>query len=107
MKKIEAVITPLKFDEVKEALTNAKVPSVTFFEVQGTGSRQGRIKQYRGIEYIEDAPEVKFEIIAEDDEAEPVAQIIVGALRTGDLRDGEVAIVPIDSVMRVRIGKCS
>ena len=93
MKKIEAVITPSKFDEVKEALTNAKVPSVTLFEVQGAGSRQGRIKQYRGVEYVEDGTEVKFEIIAEDDEAEPVAQIIVGTLRTGDLRDGEVAIV--------------
>lgn len=107
MKKIEAVITPVKFDEVKEALTNAKVPSATFFEVQGADSQQGRIKQYRGVECVEDAPEDKFEIIGEDDETEPVAQIIVGALRTGDLHDGEVAILPIESMMRVRIGKCS
>ena len=107
MKKIEVIIKPFKLDEVREALQKEKIPRVTGFEVKGIGSQQGKPKQYRGIEYIEDSPEVKIEIIAEDEEADRVTQIIATILRTGDLCDGEIAILPVETVVRVRIGKCA
>ena len=107
MKKIEAVIKPFKFDEVKEALEREKIQRVTIFEVKGAGSQQGSIKYYRGAQYVEDSLEIKIEIIVDDDEAKRLAGIIVGILRTGDLCDGEVIILPIEELLRVRVGQGS
>jgi nitrogen regulatory protein P-II 1 len=107
MKKIEAVIKPFKFDEVKEALEREKIQRVTIFEVKGAGSQQGSIKHYRGAQYFEDSHEIKIEIIIDDDEAKRLADLIVSILSTGDLCDGEVIIVPIEELLRVRVGQRS
>jgi nitrogen regulatory protein P-II 1 len=107
MKKIEAVIKPFKFDKVKEALEREKIQRVTIFEVKGAGSQQGSIKSYRGAQYVEDSLEIKIEIIVDDDEAKRLAGIIISILRSGDLCDGEVAILPVEELLRVRVGQRS
>ena len=107
MKKIEAVIKPFKFDEVKEVLERENIQRVTIFEVKGAGSQQGSIKYYRGAQYVEDSLEIKIEIIVDDDEAKRLAGIIVSILRTGDLCDGEVITLPIEELLRVRVGQGS
>jgi nitrogen regulatory protein P-II 1 len=106
LKKIEAVIHPFKLDEVKEALERKNIHRMTVFEVKGAGSKQGKLKHYRGTCYIEDVAEVKIEIIAEDDEVSQLVDTILNALRNGELCDGEVTILPIERIARVRIGKC-
>jgi nitrogen regulatory protein PII len=105
MKKVEAVIQGFKVDEVREALAKEKIPRITIFEVKGAGSNQSKLKAYRGAQYIEDSVDVKIEIITDDDEAERIAQLIINVLRTGDLGDGEVIIVPIDETFRLRVGR--
>ena len=107
MKKIEAVVKPFKFDEIIEALKNENIQRITVFEVKGAGNRQGRVKYYRGAHYVEDSPEIKIEIIVDDDEATRLAGMIVDILRSGDLCDGEVIIVPIEELLRVRVGQGS
>ena len=107
MKKIEAVVKPFKFDAIIEALKNENIQRITVFEVKGAGSRQGRVKHYRGAQYVEDSPEIKIEIIVDDDEATRLAGMIVDILRSGDLCDGEVIIVPIEELLRVRVGQGS
>ena len=107
MKKIEAVVKPFKFDEIIEALKNENIQRITVFEVKGAGSRQGRVKHYRGAQYVEDSPEIKIEIIVDDDEATRLAGMIVDILRSGDLCDGEVIILPIEELLRVRVGQGS
>jgi len=104
MKKIEAVIQACKADQVREALAKEKIPRVTNFEVKGAGSPQGRVKEYRGAQYVEDSSDIKIEIVVDDDEAERIAQLIVSALRTGDLGDGEVNIFQIEQNFRLRVG---
>ena len=96
MKKIEAVIHPFKLDEVKEALERKDIHRMTVFEVRGAGSQQGKLKQYRGACYIEDVAEVKIEIIADDDEVSQLIDTILNTLRTGELCDGEITILPIE-----------
>jgi len=103
MKKIEAVIRPFKLDAVREALEKGQIQ---IFEVKGAGSQQGKIQCYRGAQYLEEEPEIKVEVIAEDDDVKQVRDSIVTALRTGDLCDGEVVILPMEEVVRVRIGRC-
>jgi nitrogen regulatory protein P-II 1 len=105
MKKVEAVIQDFKVDRVREALANEKIPRITIFEVKGAGSDQGKLKAYRGAQYIEDSADVKIEIVVDDDEAERIALLIVNALRTGDLGDGEVTIVPIEQIFCLRVGQ--
>ena len=107
MKKIEAVVKPVKFDPIIEALKNENIQRITVFEVKGAGNRQGRVKHYRGAQYVEDSPEIKIEIIVDDDEATRLAGMIVDILRSGDLCDGEVIIVPIEELLRVRVGQGS
>ena len=107
MKKIEAVVKPFKFDEIIEALKKESIQRITVFEVKGAGSRQGRVKHYRGAQYVEDSPEIKIEIIVDDDEATRLAGMIVDILRIGDLCDGEVIILLIEELLRVRVGQRS
>jgi len=42
MKKIEAVIKPFKFDEIKELLERENIQRVTIFEVKGRGQPTGQ-----------------------------------------------------------------
>ncbi len=50
MKKIEAIIRKIKFEEVKDALLEADIEWFSYYEVRGIGkSRQARI--YRGVMY--------------------------------------------------------
>jgi nitrogen regulatory protein P-II 1 len=106
LKKIEAVIRPFKLDEVKEALERKNIHRMTVFEVRGAGSKQGKLKHYRGACYIEDVAEVKIEIIAEDDEVSQLVDTILHTLRTGELCDGEIIVLPIEKVAHLRVGKC-
>lgn len=46
-------------------------------------------------------------MVVEDDEADRIAQMLVTTLRSGELCDGEVTIVLVEMVIRVRVGKCS
>ncbi len=75
MKKVEAIIQPFKLDEVREILAKSKIPRIAIFEVKGAGCQQGRLKQYWGARYIEDSVDVKIEILVDDDEAEPLAEM--------------------------------
>ena len=107
MKKIEATFRPFKFDEIKEALDREKIQRLTVVEVKGAGSQQGIVKQYRGASYTEESLEIKIEIIVDDDEAKRLASIIFNILQTGALCDGEVVILPVDELLRVRVGQRS
>jgi nitrogen regulatory protein PII len=105
MKKIEAVVDLFKLDEIKRSLASENVQRLTIFEMKGAGRQQGKVKQYRGVEYIEDLSQAKIEAIVDDDEAQRLADVILETLRTGDLCDGEVAILPIEKSTRVRVGQ--
>jgi len=105
MKKIEAVVDPFKLDEIKRSLENENIQRLTIFEVKGAGRQQGKVKQCCGVEYIEDLSQAKIEAFVVDDEAERVADVNLAARRTGDLCDGEVAVRPVEKIVRVRIGE--
>ena len=105
MKKIEAVMKPFKLDEIKEALQKEKIQDLTIFEVKGAGRHEGHVKVYRGAEYVDLPSKLRVEVIVEDDDVEQVADTILNTLRTGLLCDGEVSILPMEGVVRVRVGE--
>jgi nitrogen regulatory protein P-II 1 len=103
---VTAVIKPHKLDEVKEALQTFGVRGLTVTEVNGYGRQRGHSEVYRGAEYVVDfVPKVRIEILASDDDADDIVEVIVKSAQTGKIGDGKVWSVPVDTVVRVRTGE--
>ena len=106
MKKIEAIIKPFKLDEVKEALQEAGVQGLSVTEVKGFGRQKGHTEIYRGAEYTVDfIPKVRIEILAEDNDAQSIVDIIVTTANTGSIGDGKLWVTPVEQVIRIRTGE--
>jgi nitrogen regulatory protein PII len=106
VKLITAVIKPFKLDEVKEALKAAGVNGMTVTEVQGFGRQSGHTEVYRGAEYtVEFVPKIKIEVLAEDSQADAIAEALAGAARTEKIGDGKLWIVDVPEVQRIRTGE--
>ena len=103
MKKIEAIIQPFKFDEVKEALTQTGVEGMTISEVKGFGRQKGHKEIYRGSEYTVDVlPKVKIEIVTADDKVEAIVKVVLETAKTGKIGDGKVFVLPVSEAYRIR-----
>jgi len=64
MRKIEAIIRPMKLEDVKTALGDAGFVSITVSEVKGRGQQKGLVQQWRGREYCVDLlPKTRIEIV--------------------------------------------
>ncbi len=106
MKLIVAIIKPFRLDEVKTALIGIGVQGLTVTEVRGFGRQRGHTEVYRGAEYtIDFVPKLRLEILVDEPDAERVAQEIMEHARTGQIGDGKLWIVPVDSVYRIRTGE--
>ena len=105
MKKIEAIIRPFKLEDVKIALVNAGIVGMTVSEVRGFGRQKGQVERYRGSEFtVEFLQKLKIEVVAPDEKTETVIKAIADAAKTGEIGDGKIFVVPIDSVVRIRTG---
>ena len=103
MKKIEAIIKPLKVEEVKEALTELGIEGMTTIDVKGFGRQKGHTEIYRGSEYTVDfIPKVLILVIVSDAVVENAVKAIVKAAKTGAIGDGKVFISTIDEALRIR-----
>ena len=96
MKKIEAIIKPFKFDEVKEALQDIGIQCLSVIEVKGFGRQKGHTELYRGAEYVVDfLPKVKIEVALDDDQVEPAIAAIIDAAKTYKICDGKIFVSTI------------
>jgi len=103
MKKIEAIIQPFKFDDVKDALTQAGVEGMTITEVKGFGRQKGHKEIYRGSEYTVDVlPKVKIEVVAGDEKVDAIVKTIMETAKTGKIGDGKVFVLPVSEAYRIR-----
>lgn len=106
MKLITAIIKPFKMDDVKEALKGAGVNGMTVSEVQGFGRQSGHTEVYRGAEYTVDfVPKMKVEVLADDADADAIAEALSAAARTDKIGDGKIWITDVSSVQRIRTGE--
>ena len=106
MKLVTAIVKPFKLDEVKEALRSIGVNGLTVTEVQGFGRQRGHTEVYRGAEYqVDFVPKVKVEVLAEEDQVQPVVDAILKTARTGKIGDGKVFVTSVDQVWRIRTGE--
>ncbi len=106
MKKVEAIIKPLKLDEVKDALVAIGIEGLTVTEVRGFGRQKGHTELYRGAEYVVSfMPKVRIEVIVEDEQLEKVLETIVKVARTGRMGDGKIFVHPVEEAIRIRTGE--
>ncbi|MGQ7794386.1 P-II family nitrogen regulator [Faunimonas sp. B44] len=106
MKLIIAIIKPFKLDEVRDALMGLGVQGLTVTEVRGYGRQKGHTEIYRGAEYaVSFIPKVKIEVAVAATEADKVLDAIVATAKTGQIGDGKIFVVPIESAVRIRTGE--
>ncbi len=106
MKKIEAFIRPEAFEQIRLELLDKGFPSLSVTEVQGSGRQKGITEQYRGSEMtIHLRPKLKLEIVVESKDMSVVVETILKHARTGQVGDGKIFVLPVESAVRVRTGE--
>lgn len=106
MRKVVAVIQPVKLNEVKDALNQFGIKGMTVTQVKGYGRQKGHREVYRGAEYAVDfVAKVKIELVVEGTLVDRVIQIIQEAAKTGKVGDGKIFVQPVEDAIRVRTGE--
>jgi nitrogen regulatory protein P-II 2 len=106
MKLIIAIIKPFKLDAVRDALTGMGVQGLTVTEVKGYGRQKGHTEIYRGAEYaVSFLPKLKVEVAVAAAEAEKVVEAIAEAAKTGQIGDGKIFVLDLESALRIRTGE--
>jgi nitrogen regulatory protein P-II 1 len=106
MKLVTAVVKPFKLDDVKTALQTFGIAGMTVSEVQGYGRQRGHTEVYRGAEYVVDfVPKVRIDVLIDNTNTDNVIEVIVKSAQTGQIGDGKVWAVPVETVVRVRTGE--
>jgi nitrogen regulatory protein P-II 1 len=103
MTKIEAIIRPNKFEQVKEALEEIGVDGMTISEVRGCGRQKGQRESYRGHEYeISLLPKLRVEVVIQDERVEAVIDAIETSAGTGEIGDGKIFLFKAEDAIRIR-----
>lgn len=103
MKKIEAIIKPFKFEEVKEALVHAGIQGMTVTDVKGFGRQKGHVEIYRGSEVeVLFVPKIKIEVVVPDSLLDKAVKVILDKAYTGSVGDGKIFIIPVEDAIRIR-----
>ena len=105
MKLVMAIIKPFKLDEVRDALTGLGIEGLTVSEVKGFGRQKGQTEIYRGAEYaVNFLPKIKIEVAVSDELLEQVIETIQKSANTGQIGDGKIFVVDLQTAVRIRTG---
>ena len=103
MKKVEAIIRSSKFKAVRDALKGIGVNFFTYRDVRGFGQQKSTSMVYRGTAYdIGYIARMQLEILVAEDSLEQVVETIKEAAKTGEIGDGKIVVLPVESVTRIR-----
>ncbi len=103
MKKVEAIIRPIKLDEVKIALGEIGVQGISVSDVRGCGRFGSHRESVRGVSYTMEMPmKVKIDIVARDEDVDEIVDTIELHARTGEPGDGKIFVLPMRDAIRIR-----
>jgi nitrogen regulatory protein P-II 2 len=106
MKIVMAIIKPFKLDEVRDALTATGVHGMTVTEVKGYGRQKGHTEIYRGAEYaVSFLPKIKIEVAVPAEQVDKAIEAITGAAKTGQIGDGKIFVLELETAVRIRTGE--
>jgi nitrogen regulatory protein PII 1 len=99
MKMIRAIIRPERVENVVDALDKAGFVAMTKMEVIGRGKQKGI--QLENI-YYDEIPKTMLLLVAEDEKAEKIVEIVTDTSYTGNFGDGKIFVSPVDEAYTVR-----
>lgn len=106
MKKLEAFIRHEAFEPIRMELLEKGFPSLSTAQFRGSGRQKGITEHYRGSEMtIHLRPKLKLEIVVDDKDVGIVKEVILKHARTGEIGDGKIFIIPVESAVRIRTGE--
>jgi nitrogen regulatory protein P-II 2 len=106
MQMIEAIIKPMRLDDVKNALARLGILGVTAMECKGFGRQMGHTERYRGTRMdVGFVPKIFLKVCVKDTELDAAINAIVEAARTGEVGDGKIFVYPVAKVVRIRTGE--
>jgi nitrogen regulatory protein P-II 1 len=106
MKLIKAIIRPDKLTDVLKALFKADISGLTVTRVRGHGGEKEPEETYRGTTVrMELTEKVMVDIGVSDPFVKTAVDAILEGARTGDVGDGKVFVLPVESVYRIRTGE--
>src|ERR1700675_4311585 len=106
MKLVVAIIRPEKLNDVLEALYRAEVRGLSISRIRGHGGETETVETYRGTTVkVELHDKVRLEIGVSDPFVEPTVKAILTGAATGEGGDGEVFVLPVEKVYRIRTGE--
>ncbi len=110
MKWIIAIIQPHRLEAVKQALSDVEVFRLTVADVQGYGRQKGHTEYFRGQPLqVNLIRKVRLDIAVNDAFVKPTIDAIVKGARSaaggkGQIGDGKIFVLPLESVVRVSDG---
>ena len=105
MKRIQALVRPGKLDDLRDALEDACVPSITIASVRYRGPEKRPTTAFRGYlipeEYVD---KLELDMVVQDEEVDRVVGLIIRTARTADADDGHVSVSPIEHRYSIHTG---
>ncbi|MDO4666457.1 MAG: P-II family nitrogen regulator [Streptococcus sp.] len=107
MKKVEAIIPTDKLEDIKAALSEKKISKgLTISQVLGHGNQLGFAENVRGRKVIPSLlSKVKLEVVVKDSQVEDLINLIIETVRTGQVGNGKIFVLPVERVIRIRTGE--
>ena len=103
MKLIVAIIRPDLLNDVLERLYRADVRGITVSRVLGHGGETDAVETYRGTTVkMELHEKVRLEIGVSEPFVEVTMRAILESACTGEVGDGKIFVMPVESVYRIR-----
>lgn len=105
MKEIKAVIQPVRLEQLRKAFRKIPdFPGMTVIRAQGSGYHPDKPRQ-QGLraELTDYSEKIRIEIIASDDEAAQLLEIIHRTCHTARPGDGVIWVTPVLEFRRMRM----
>jgi nitrogen regulatory protein PII len=97
MKRIEAIINPLKLDDVKKALNGMGIHEISTTRINGHGRQKGHKEIHRGTKFVVDfVPKVRIEVIVNPNLVNLVIEKIRDTANSGKIGDGKIFISSVE-----------
>lgn len=103
MKKIEAIIRPEVFPQVREGLALEGIDGLSISEIAGVGRQEGKIGLFRGNSFsMEFSQKLKLEMVVDNAKVQPIIDVLLREASTGEVGDGKIFIYPVEQAIRIR-----
>ena|ERR1022692_884466 len=97
MKKIEALIKPFRFAEVRDALREAGINRMTATEVKGFGGQKAHTEFYRSkVCTVDFLPNIKIELVVADAQLDVAIKAIAKPAKAGIAASDEILVSTIE-----------